>query len=38
MDSSPPLARADEIVEWTATALSQAIHARALSCVEVLDA
>lgn len=38
MDSFTPSARANAIVEWTATQLSRAIHARELSCVEVLEA
>ncbi|QNP48330.1 amidase [Diaphorobacter aerolatus] len=35
---SNPQAESTNIVELTATALSQAIHARELSCVEVMDA
>ena len=42
-DALPPTAQsardnAPDLVEWTATALSQAIHARQVSCVEVLEA
>ena len=42
MDTATPHPRpsspASGLVEWTATALSQAIHAREVSCVEVLEA
>jgi amidase len=36
--SAPPAPVASAIVELSATALSQAIHSREVSCVEVLDA